>query len=69
VSPYTPEGSRQISTRDPRIAYAQVNLGDRDQKAYQQAGETARGRAGLDEESIEALFMTTFRTPAQEDIA
>ncbi|MEV4379101.1 GntR family transcriptional regulator [Streptosporangium sp. NPDC049644] len=26
-------------------------------------------RAGLDEESIEALFMTTFRTTAQEDIA
>jgi GntR family transcriptional regulator len=26
-------------------------------------------RAGLDDESIEALFMTTFRTPAQEDIA
>lgn len=25
--------------------------------------------AGLDEESIEALFMTTFRTAAQEDIA
>jgi GntR family transcriptional regulator len=26
-------------------------------------------RAGLDEESIEALFMTTFRYAAQEDIA
>ncbi|MGW0801579.1 GntR family transcriptional regulator [Nonomuraea sp. NPDC002799] len=26
-------------------------------------------RAGLDEESIEALFMTTFRTTSQEDIA
>jgi GntR family transcriptional regulator len=26
-------------------------------------------RAGLDEESIEALFQTTFRTAAQEDIA
>src|ERR671910_585407 len=25
-------------------------------------------RAGLDDESIEALFMTTFRTAAQEDI-
>jgi GntR family transcriptional regulator len=25
--------------------------------------------AGLDDESIEALFMTTFRTAAQEDIA
>lgn len=25
--------------------------------------------AGLDDESIEALFMATFRTPAQEDIA
>ncbi|MEU4537852.1 GntR family transcriptional regulator [Streptosporangium sp. NPDC023825] len=26
-------------------------------------------RAGLDDESIEALFMTTFRTTAQEEIA
>jgi GntR family transcriptional regulator len=26
-------------------------------------------RAGLDDESIEALFMTTFRTAVQEDIA
>ncbi|MFI7445569.1 GntR family transcriptional regulator [Nonomuraea indica] len=26
-------------------------------------------RAGLDDESIEALFMTTFRTAAREDIA
>lgn len=26
-------------------------------------------RAGLDEESIEALFITTFRTASQEDIA
>ena len=26
-------------------------------------------RAGLDDESIEALFMTTFRTAGQEDIA
>jgi GntR family transcriptional regulator len=26
-------------------------------------------RAGLDEESIEALFMTTFRAAAQEDVA
>ncbi|MGP4104704.1 hypothetical protein [Nonomuraea sp. KM90] len=26
-------------------------------------------RAGLDEESIEALFMTTFRIITQEDIA
>jgi putative drug exporter of the RND superfamily len=42
VSPYIPEGSRQISQRDPTIAYAQVNLGDRDQTAYQQAGQTAR---------------------------
>jgi GntR family transcriptional regulator len=25
--------------------------------------------AGLDDESIEALFMTTFRTPTQEDVA
>jgi GntR family transcriptional regulator len=26
-------------------------------------------RAGLDDESIEALFATTFRTPAEEDVA
>jgi GntR family transcriptional regulator len=26
-------------------------------------------RAGLDDESVEALFMTTFRTASQEDIA
>jgi GntR family transcriptional regulator len=26
-------------------------------------------RVGLDDESIEALFMTTFRTAAQEDVA
>jgi GntR family transcriptional regulator len=26
-------------------------------------------KAGLDEESIEALFMTTFRSAAQEEIA
>ena len=26
-------------------------------------------RAGLDDESIEALFMTTFRTAAHEDVA
>ncbi len=30
---------------------------------------TKARRAGLDEESIEALFMTTFRTAAREDIA
>jgi GntR family transcriptional regulator len=30
---------------------------------------TKARRAGLDEESIEALFMTTFRTTAGEDIA
>ena len=30
---------------------------------------SAARRAGLDEESIEALFMTTFRTAAEEDVA
>ncbi|MET7333928.1 GntR family transcriptional regulator [Nonomuraea sp. NPDC005650] len=30
---------------------------------------TKARRAGLDDESIEALFMATFRTTAQEDIA
>jgi RND superfamily putative drug exporter len=42
VSPYTPQGSSQRSRRDPRIAYAQLNLGDRDSTGYQQAGRTAR---------------------------
>jgi RND superfamily putative drug exporter len=42
VSPYTPQGQRQISERDPRIAYAQINLGDRNSKQYQDAGQTAR---------------------------
>ena len=30
---------------------------------------TKARKAGLDDESIEALFMTTFRTAAQEDVA
>ena len=30
---------------------------------------TKARQAGLDDESIEALFQTTFRTAAQEDIA
>jgi putative drug exporter of the RND superfamily len=42
ASPYTPEGSRQRSQRDPRIAYAQLNLGERSSKDYQAAGQTAR---------------------------
>ena len=42
LSPYTPQGQRQISERDPRIAYAQINLGDRNSKQYQDAGQTAR---------------------------
>jgi putative drug exporter of the RND superfamily len=42
VTPYGPEGQRQVSERDPRIAYAQINLGDRNSKQYQQAGQTAR---------------------------
>jgi RND superfamily putative drug exporter len=42
VSPYTPQGHRQRSQRDPRIAYAQLNLGDRNSTQYQQAASTAR---------------------------
>jgi RND superfamily putative drug exporter len=42
VSPYSARGSGQRSRRDPRIAYAQLNLGDRDSSSYQQAGRTAR---------------------------
>ena len=42
VSPYEPQGRDQVSERDPRIAYAQLNLGDRDSTQYQQAGSTAR---------------------------
>jgi RND superfamily putative drug exporter len=42
VSPYSPEGARQISA-DGTIAYAEINLADRDSDEYREAGETARG--------------------------
>jgi RND superfamily putative drug exporter len=42
VSPYDPQGGGHRSRRDPRIAYAQLDLGDRDSSGYQQAGRTAR---------------------------
>jgi putative drug exporter of the RND superfamily len=42
VSPYDPQGGGQRSRRDPRIAYAQLNLGDRDSNGYRQAARTAR---------------------------
>jgi RND superfamily putative drug exporter len=42
VSPYAPEGGGQVSRRGPTIAYAEVNLSDRNSKQLQQAGATAR---------------------------
>jgi len=41
VSPFTPETARQISP-DGTIAYAEVNLADRDSTQYETAAETAR---------------------------
>jgi RND superfamily putative drug exporter len=46
VSPYTPEGASQLSRRDPTIAYAEVDLGDRNSKEFQRAGRTARDLVG-----------------------
>ncbi|HEY3239107.1 MAG TPA: MMPL family transporter, partial [Acidimicrobiia bacterium] len=42
VSPYAAAGERQISQIDPTIAYAEVNLAERDSDEYLVAGETAR---------------------------
>jgi RND superfamily putative drug exporter len=41
VSPYSPEGVRQISA-DRTIAYAEINLAQRDSSEYRAAGTTAR---------------------------
>jgi RND superfamily putative drug exporter len=42
VSPFTPEGRDQVS-QDGTVAFAEVNLTDRDDEAYRRAGEIARG--------------------------
>ncbi|MGH9034761.1 MAG: MMPL family transporter, partial [Acidimicrobiia bacterium] len=53
VSPYTPGNERQVSQFDPTIAYAEVNLADRNSIEYQEAGETARRLATeLDEPGL-----------------
>jgi RND superfamily putative drug exporter len=41
VSPYSPQGARQISA-DRTIAYAEINLAQRDSSEYRAAGTTAR---------------------------
>ncbi|MGH9185416.1 MAG: MMPL family transporter [Acidimicrobiales bacterium] len=41
ISPYSPEGSNQIS-EDGRIAYAEVNLADRDSNEYLEVGKSGR---------------------------
>jgi RND superfamily putative drug exporter len=41
VSPFSPDGARQIAP-DGTIAYAEVNLADRDNKGYEDAGKTVR---------------------------
>src|SRR5215471_10487792 len=42
VSPYSPEGARQVN-KAGTIAYAQVNMGDRDSTQYVDVGKTVRG--------------------------
>ena len=46
VGPYAAEGGRQVSRRDPTIAYAEDNLGDRNSKQLLQAGATAKQDQG-----------------------
>jgi RND superfamily putative drug exporter len=46
VSPYAPEGARQVSPLDPTIAYAEINLADRDANAYAEARQTAHDLVG-----------------------
>ena len=38
VSPYSTEGARQVSG-DGKVAYAEVNLADRSQEAFRDAGD------------------------------
>ena len=42
VSPYSADAGNQVSRSDPTIAYAEVNLADRNSAEYLAAGETAR---------------------------
>jgi len=44
VSPYTPEGARQIS-ENGRIAYAEVNFADRPDKEFQDAADEVKAEA------------------------
>ncbi len=44
VSPYGPEGERQIA-ESGTVAYAEINLADRESPEYLEAGETGRGLA------------------------
>ena len=39
VSPYSPEGARQIGPNDPNVAYAEVNFADRSNEAFQADGK------------------------------
>src|SRR5439155_22008395 len=38
VSPYSPEGQRQIGRNDPKIAYAEVNFADRSNEQFHDDG-------------------------------
>ena len=44
VSPYTPEGARQIS-ESGRIAYGEVNFADRPDKEFQGAADKVKAEA------------------------
>ncbi len=39
VSPYSPEGARQIGPNDPNVAYAEINFADRSNEQFQEDGK------------------------------
>jgi putative drug exporter of the RND superfamily len=42
VSPYSPDGQRQIGRNNPKIAYAEINFADRSNEAFRDAGNTIK---------------------------
>jgi RND superfamily putative drug exporter len=60
VSPYTPEGQRQISA-DGRIAYAEINLADRSNADYRDAAKKAKA-------AVKAIKQPGLRTELGGDL-
>ena len=60
-------GRRHVRDRDARATPRSPRTGRC--AAICSAGSTKARRAGLDDESIEALFRDTFRSAAEEDVA